>query len=160
MAEDARFEDGAVRPIRLKAEDAEDLTALSALVQDGVLPVEEMRWDRNARRFALLVNRFRWEDAAAAERAGRAYERVQSVLSIDSVLAVRRTGFDPSDTDQVVSLLGLTFEPGADGSGRVVLMLAGDGAIGVEVECLDVMLTDVTRPYRAVSGKAPDHPLD
>lgn len=160
MSGDARFEDGALRPLRLLAQDADDLMAISALVQDSVLPAAEMRWDRTARRFALLVNRFRWEDAEGAKRAGRAFERVQAVLSVQSVLTVRRSGFDPSDTDQVISLLGLTFEPGADGAGRVVLTLAGDGAIGVDVECLDVTLVDVTRPYQSVSGKAPDHATD
>ena len=35
--------------------------------------------------------------------------------------------------------------------------LAGDGAIALEVEALDVRLDDVTRPYRAPSGKVPNH---
>jgi hypothetical protein len=39
----------------------------------------------------------------------------------------------------------------------VVLTLAGDGAIGVDVEALDVILRDVTRPYVAPSGKVPAH---
>ena len=57
----------------------------------------------------------------------------------------------------VLSLLSVAFEPGEDGTGRVVLTLAGDGAIGVDVEALEVTLRDVTRPYRAVSGKIPEH---
>jgi hypothetical protein len=36
-------------------------------------------------------------------------------------------------------------------------MLAGDGAIRLEVEALEVILRDVTRPYRAPSGKVPRH---
>ena len=39
-----------------------------------------------------------------------------------------------------------------------MLTLAGDGAIALEVEALEVTLQDVTRPYRAPSGKAPAHP--
>ena len=35
------------------------------------------------RRFSLLVNRFRWEDAPAAERQGRPFERVQALLAVD-----------------------------------------------------------------------------
>ena len=34
---------------------------------------------------------------------------------------------------------------------------AGDGAIGLDVETLDVTLKDVTRPYVAPSRKIPDH---
>ncbi|MEL6416944.1 MAG: DUF2948 family protein, partial [Pseudomonadota bacterium] len=44
-----------------------------------------------------------------------------------------------------------------DAAGQVLLTLAGDGAIRLEVEALEVTLKDVTRPYRAPSGKAPDH---
>jgi hypothetical protein len=63
---DATFEDGNEAPLRLKALDVEDLAVLSGLVQDSVFPETEMKWDRSARRFALLLNRFRWEDADKA----------------------------------------------------------------------------------------------
>lgn len=153
---DARFEDGGEAPLRLKALDAEDLTVVSALVQDAVFPITEMRWDRARRRFALLVNRFRWEEGA---RIGEhPPERVQSVLAIEDVMAVASQGIDRDDRDAVLSLLALDWQPGEDGTGRLVLVLAGDGAIAVDVECIDVTLRDVTRPYLAPSRKVPDHP--
>ncbi len=157
MTNDARFEDGEEEPLRLKALDADDLAILSAAVQDSVFPIGEMRWQKPWRRFALLLNRFRWEDADAAKSTGRPVERVQSVLAIEDVQNVVSQGIDRSDSDMVLSLLSVTFEPGEDGMGRVLLTLAGDGAIGVDVEALEVTLRDVTRPYRAVSGKVPEH---
>jgi hypothetical protein len=33
-----------------------------------------------------------------------------------------------------------------------------DGAIAIDVECINVTLKDVTRPYVAPSRKAPNHP--
>jgi len=42
--------------------------------------------------------------------------------------------------------------------GRVELTLAGDGVIAVDVEALELLLRDVTRPYVAPSGKVPGHP--
>jgi hypothetical protein len=39
----------------------------------------------------------------------------------------------------------------------VILTLAGDGAIALEAEALEVTLKDVTRPYLAPSGKVPNH---
>ncbi|MFD0978197.1 DUF2948 family protein [Tropicimonas aquimaris] len=154
---DATFEDGAERAVTLTAADAEDLQVLSAMVQDAVLPITEMTWESGRRRFAMLINRFRWEDRDAAERRGRAYERVQSLLLVDDVLKVATQGIDRDDEDTVLSILALTFEPGEDGTGRVVLVLAGDGAIALDVECLNVTLRDVTRPYAAPSGHAPSH---
>lgn len=155
---DATFEDGAEKPLRLKALDVEDLGVLSGFVQDAVFPGSEMKWDRNARRFALLLNRFRWEDAAHAESRKRAYERVQSVLVIEDVVRVQTQGVDPRDSDMVLSVLAATFEAGEDGGGNVLLTLAGDGAIRVEVEALEVVLKDVTRPYVAPSKAKPEHP--
>ncbi len=154
---DARFEDGGEGPLRLVAQDAEDLKVISTLVQDAVLPVTEMSHDPKRRRFALMLNRFRWEDRTQAEAVGRAYERVRSVLVIDDVLRVQSQGFDRGDKDLVLSLLALDFAPGADGTGRLTLTLAGDGAIALDVEALEVRLDDVTRPYRAPSGKVPAH---
>ncbi|MFN6925085.1 MAG: DUF2948 family protein [Tabrizicola sp.] len=154
---DAKFEDGGEAPLRLVAQDAEDLKVISALVQDAVLPVTELKYDAKRRRFALLVNRFRWEDRDQAERVGRAYERVRSVLVIEDVRKVQSFGFDRGGKDLVLSLLSMEFTPAEDGSGRVTLTLAGDGAIALDVEALEVRLDDVTRPYRAPSGKAPSH---
>lgn len=157
MNGDARFEDGAARPLRLRALDPDDLGVISALVQDAVLTVADMNWQKRRRRFALLVNRFRWEDADRAARS-RDFERVRAVLSIEDVERVQVSGVSRNDPGLVLSVLSMTFEPGEDGAGRVLLTLAGDGAIAVTVEALEVMLQDVTRPYRAPSGKAPGHP--
>lgn len=157
---DARFEDGEDAPVRVIAQDAGDLPVISALVQDAVLHATDMTWQRPKRRFACLLNRFRWEDRAAAEAAGRGYERVRSLLVIDDVTAVRSSGFDRQDKDLVLSLLSLDWAAGADGTGTLTLVLAGDGAVQVEVEALDIALRDVTRPYLAPSGKVPQHKAD
>ena len=158
MAEDAKFEDGAERPLALKAETAEDVPVLAALVQDAVLAITDMSWQPKLRRLAFLINRFRWEDRAAAEARGRAYERVRSLLVIDGVLSVASQGLDRGDKDAVLSILDIQWKPGEDAAGRVELVLAGDGGIAAEVECLDLTLKDVTRPYVAPSGKVPGHP--
>ena len=106
----------------------------------------------------MLLNRFRWEDDTNAERRGRAYERVRAVLSIDDVEAVKSQGIERSDKDMILSALALTFEPGEDGTGRLELTLAGDGALSFDVESLNVTLVDVTRPYVAPSRARPGHP--
>ena len=154
---DARFEDSAEGPLRLVAQDAEGLSVLSALLQDAVFPITEMRFAVKRRRFALLLNRFRWEDRDAAERAQRRYERVQSLLVFEDVLSVQSQGIDRGEVETVLSLLELRFVPGADGTGRIELVLAGDGAIALQVEALDATLRDVSRPYRAPSGRVPQH---
>lgn len=157
---DARFEDATDGPLRLKAESAEDVAVLSALLQDAVGKVGDVVWMKRRRRLAVFLNRFRWEDRDAAARAGRPFERVRSALMIEHALAVRAAGVSPSQKDLAVSLLSIRFEPGEDCSGIVRLVLAGDGEIEIDVECLEITLADMTRPYVAPSGKAPEHALD
>jgi len=154
MQDDARFEDGQEKPLNLGAFDADDLKVLSALAQDAVFPVGEMRWQASERRFALLLNRFRWEDDGR-DRHGA--ERVQSVLVIDNVQKVASQGIDRSDKEMILSLLSIDWQPGEDADGVLELTLAGDGAIRLQVEALELSLRDVTRPYRAPSGNTPDH---
>ncbi len=158
MTEDARFEDGGERPLRLKAEDAEDLQVVAALVQDAIFPATEMTWQAGQRRFALLLNRFRWEDQEGATKARRAVERVQSVLAFDDVAGVQSQGVTRGDADTILSILTLEFEAGDDGAGRMIMTLAGDGGIALAVESVNVTLQDVTRPYIAPSRKTPEHP--
>lgn len=159
MVEDARFEDVQPEaPLRLRAEAKEDLAVISTLLQDAVTQTADISWLRKKHRFVLLVNRFRWEDREAAERQNRPYERVQSMLVVNSVLSSKSQGVDPVDKDTVLALLQVEFEPGEDGAGRVLLNFAGDGALALDVECLDVTLKDVSRPYVARSQTLPQHP--
>lgn len=154
MSEDARFEDGAEKPLYLGAMDADDLQVISSLVQDAIFPVTEIRWLAAEQRFAILLNRFRWEDKGHGRHAP---ERVQSVLAFDTVFAVSSQGIDRKQTDIILSLLSLTYETPDDGSGLLTLTLAGDGAIRLRVETVEATLKDVTRPYRAPSGSIPEH---
>ncbi|MFC3059638.1 DUF2948 family protein [Paenirhodobacter populi] len=154
---DARFEDGAEGPLALRAETPEDLSVIAALVQDAVFTLADIAWEAKSHRLAFLVNRFRWEDKAKAEAEKRPYERVRALLVFSDVTRVASQGIDRNDRETVVSLLDLQWAEGAQGSGTLTLILAGDGAIAISVECLSIDLRDVTRPYRAVSGEAPRH---
>lgn len=154
---DARFSDADAAPLHLGAADADDLRVVSALLQDAVLSVADIAFDSKARRLALLVNRFRWEEPAIAE--GRApAERVRALLLVNDALAVRSDGFDKSDGALVLSLLSLDWQPGADGTGVLTLVFSGDGQLAVEAESINLDLRDVTATYAAPSGKVPRHP--
>ena len=158
MTTDAKFEDGGEAPLNIGALDSEDLTVISAMVQDAVLPIGEISWQAKQRRLALLINRFRWEDKTNAERQGRPVERVQSLLAFDTVLSVASQGLDRSQKDLVLSVLSITMENAENGDCYLTVTLAGDGALRIRVEAVEVHLRDVTRPYAAPSRKSPHHP--
>ncbi len=151
---DARFEDGGEHPLNLGALEAADLEVISALAQDAVFPISEMRYEAKARRFALLINRFRWEDKGLERHKP---ERVQALLVFENVLGVASQGVDRGEADMVFSLLTISWEPRDEVSGDVILTLAGDGAIKLSCEALEASLKDVTRPYVAPSKAVPRH---
>tara|TARA_R110002072_G_scaffold79911_6_gene183932 strand:- start:654 stop:1139 length:486 start_codon:yes stop_codon:yes gene_type:complete len=160
MTQDARFEDGREAPLNLGALDADDLAVIASLTQDAVFPASEMRWHRKGARFALLLNRVRWEDEGQNNPAParHAPERVQSVLMFNNVRGIASQGVPKADTDTILSLLDISFEQTDAPSGNIILTLAGDGAIRLDVEALEATLKDVTKPYVAPSKKLPHHP--
>ena len=52
--------------LKLRAHDADDLQVMAALLQDAIVPVSEMLFLPNAKRFILVANRFRWAEAGIA----------------------------------------------------------------------------------------------
>lgn len=152
---DARFEDAAGAPLNLGAMDPDDLQVLSALLQDAVLTVADVAWQKRHQRLTLLVNRLRREDGVHVSPP----ERVRALLAVENVIGVSSQGISRDDPELVLSILAVSFEPTEEGAGHVVFTLAGDGALRAQVEALELRLRDVTRPYQAVSGKTPDHEL-
>ena len=159
MGTDARFEDAPPtdRPLRLRAEDRDDLVIVSSLLQDAVARIGDIRWLAGRRRLVLLANRFRWEDAPRAERERRPFERVRTALTVEGVLRLRAHGVDPGERDGVTSILALRWEDGGEGAGRLTVCLADGAEIVAETEMLDVTLVDLTRPWEARAGRMPRH---
>jgi len=136
-------------PLRLLAEDAEDLAVISAAVQDAVAHVGDLEWDAKGRRFTLALNRYRWE-APGMLLGGR----VRSGLQFGSVLAVRSRNLRREPAEAVVELLAVSFEPGEAPGGEIRLAFAGGGDLILTVECVDAALADISTPWPTPSTPA------
>jgi hypothetical protein len=141
------------RPMRLVAEDAEDLRVLSAVLQDSVAKIGDFAHLPAQRRFAFVANRFCWE-TVGGRRAGP-FLRVRAGAHFDDVVAVRQHNLRLDAKDAVVDLLAIRFAPSSDGAGVVTLDFAGGGAIRLEVESVNAMLVDISDPWR--TQQRPDH---
>ena len=139
----------AVPPLRLLAQDAEDLAVISAALQDAVAKIGDITFDARARRLTLAFNRFRWE------ASGKTRERVRSGLQLGGVMTVRSRNLRRDAKGAVVELLALTFEPGEAPGGAIVLTFAGGGDLRAEVECIEAVLADVSTPWP--TPRAPTH---
>ena len=125
--------------LKLRAEDEEDLAVISSCLQDALVPLADMRYERAAGRFVFAVNRFRWE----ASR-GNTFERVACGISFEGVRKVSLRGIAQSRRDQPLELLAVVAEEG----GRAVrLVFAGGGVIRLEVDALHCRLEDFGEPW-------------
>lgn len=138
-----------VPPLRLLAQDADDLSVISAALQDAVAKIGDIRFEPGARRLTLAVNRFRWE------AGGKAGERVRSGLQLGGVQSVKSRNLRREAKKAVVELLAVTFEPGEAPGGAVVFTFAGGGDLRADVECVEAILADVSNPWP--TPRAPAH---
>jgi hypothetical protein len=140
-----------VQPTRLMAKDADDLAVVASCLQDALVPLAEMRFLKPEKRFVMLVNRFRWEQAdprksdgkgragdASFADAGSGNQRINSGVCIDRVTSVRSRGIDREKPAKFLSLMTLNL----DGQGTLNLVFAGGGVIQLEIEGPSVFLQD------------------
>ncbi len=128
------------KPLKLRAEDAEDLAILSAALQDAAVPISDMRYFPDDRRFMMAVSRYRWEgDRAGAAGGG---ERITTAVIFDHVGRVRRRGIEQEDGDRILALLAIEA-----GEGVVDLLFSGGAAVRLEIEKLSCRLDDFGQPW-------------
>ncbi len=145
-------------PLKLIALDAEDLSVLSAHLQDAVLRVADMVYQPRERRFVAIANRFDWALAAKSTVKGSSeFVRHRSAIRIEHIKAAKLQGIDLKATQQTLALLAVEFHPaGAETpEGDILLLFAGGGGIRLTVECIEAQLEDLGAAWAARSK--PDH---
>ncbi len=134
-----------VEPLRLLAEDADDLHIISAALQDAILRPVDIVWEPSSRRVTLKLSRFCWECGGT---------RVMAAMQFGDVIAVKSRRL-PRLPESALELLAMEFAPDEAPGGRVILMFAGGGDLRIDVECLDAVLTDLSERWPA--KLAPSH---
>ena len=130
------------QPLKLRATDDEDFAILAAFLQDALVPIAEMDFIAAERRFALVVNRFRWENCDQSHADCGAFERVNCGVDFEGVTGVRHRNIDRADRGQVLDLLTIEVEAGA-----VNLLFAGGGVISLEMERVHCLVQDIGEPW-------------
>lgn len=140
-------------PLRLHALDEEDLSVISAHLQDAVIKVKDMAFLPKTKRFALLAARFDWPGTSQGKM-----QRCYTGLHFERVLKAQVTGFAQSAGETCLNLLSIHFIADDPPAGHVRLTFSGGAAVKLDVECLEAQMRDLTGPWPA-KGQ-PGHPLD
>ncbi|MBX9588648.1 MAG: DUF2948 family protein [Hyphomonadaceae bacterium] len=145
--------------LKLIALDADDLSVISAHLQDAVLHVGDLAYLPRESRFAAITNRFDWVDALKGGTSGDAtFARRRTALRFERVLGAQVQGIDLKNKGTVLSLLAIGFEPADAPEGDVILHFSEGRAIRLRVECIEAELKDLGPVWQAASK--PQHPDD
>jgi hypothetical protein len=143
MAETASASPTTFKPLRLLAEDADDLAIIAAALEEAEARIGDIEWESTGRRLTVAFDRLRRE---AAENPA---ERVHSGFQLGGVLGVKTRHLDRSEPDAVLQLLNMSFEAGETPGGVVTFAFTGDADLAATVECIDAALADVSEPWAA-----------
>jgi hypothetical protein len=140
--------------LKLRARDADDLQVLSACLQDAILPISDMTFERAARRFVLVANRFCWE---RVDDRDEAFDRVNCGVIFERVNAVKLRRIDRNDRSLLLSLLAISLDE-QPGGAAITLVCAGNRDIRLETDGIACQLEDVEAPWP--TRNRPYHILD
>jgi len=135
-------------PLKLRAEDQDDIVVFSALLQDAVVLVGDMAFLPEDRRFVMVGDRLR-----RGAFSSRKNERIRCGICFDHVIAVRSQGFRSRDLARLLVLLALMID------GRILqLDFAGGLGLRLEIETVLCHLEDIGEPRPTRSH--PLHPIE
>lgn len=139
------------KPLKLIAQAGADIAVISAYLQDAVVARADMAYLKEQRVFALVGNRYKWEEPEAQLRV-RMGLRCHGVAAVQYKPLAAQAG--------ILSLMCLSFYPktATSSEGQLHLVFAGAGEIRLDVEACEVILEDIGEPWPA-RGR-PQHDVD
>lgn len=138
-------------PLRLLANDHEDLTIIAAHLQDALLPLVSMVYEPKNSTFTLLANRFCWEYPAIEHEGTPMYHRVHSGLCFRNVEKVHHRGFHRKGNTRILNLLTLQATKGDS----INLICSEGHEIRLKTNDLHCHLGDLHHPWP--TRKKPTH---
>lgn len=122
--------------LKLIALDHEDLTVISAHMQDAQLCIGDMTYIPEKQRFVLAARR------ALHAESSSSIQTCYSGVHFDRVKAVRLLHIDQSRQEDVLTFIGILFEAENPPGGKITLLFKNDKSIQLDVECIEVQFRD------------------
>jgi hypothetical protein len=138
--------------LKLRCADAEDIVVLSSLLQDALVPLAEVAWLPEERRFVFVASRFIWEeclDVTLPPEEARIdlYSRCNFGVTFETVAAVRSRGIDLADRNRILELLVVRTHEAGSGKIAIEMVFAGGAAIQLEADEIRAHGQDFGEPW-------------
>ncbi|MBI2706854.1 MAG: DUF2948 family protein [Proteobacteria bacterium] len=132
-------------PLRMIAQDGDDLHVIAACLQDALVPLSGLEYDKEGGHFHLVANRFCWEcESDDKDKGISCYTRVPAGLAFHHVTEVQKKGLDLHNTSELVNLLTIH---NVENGNCIHLVFSGGSEIKLTVDKLSCHLKDMDEPY-------------
>ena len=126
--------------LKLIARTAEELSVVSAHLQDAIANVSDIANLKKNKIFLLQLNRFMWEDVERG--VFRKNKRIRTILKFENVIKVHSKNINPSKKDNFLDFLTIETNKMPDNNYEMNIVFAGDAIIKVITEVIEVTLDD------------------
>ena len=137
--------------LKLKAQDKDDLTIISAYLQDAVTVVGDFSYSPKTRIFAVMLNRYVWENHKSSQDGdgNKNCHRIRTGCHFENVIKVTSQNIEQKDKKHILELLAIESEELENGYMAIDLIFAGDEVIRLEAELIEASMQDIGEPYAA-----------
>lgn len=137
-----------MKKLKLRAEDTEDLTILSAYLQDAITMMGDITYLHESRRFVMMLNRYVWENRCPdtgniLPEKGIPCSRIRTGLNFDDVLKISSMNIATSLKEHPLELLAIEGHQLKDETFHVDFIFSGDGIIRLDCEMISAHMQDI-----------------
>ena len=126
--------------LKLIARTKEDLSVVSAYLQDSIASVSDIANLKKNKIFIMQLNRFMWEDVERG--VFRKNKRIRTILKFENVLKILSKNINQLSKNKFLDFLAIETNVTPDNNYEMKIIFAGDAIIKVISEVIEVTLDD------------------
>ena len=134
-----------VKNLKLSATSVEDLSVISAHLQDAIVSIQDIANLKKNKIFLIQLNRFMWEDVEKG--VFRKNKRTRTVLKFDNIISVSSKNINIKNNEKFLDFLTIESILLPDRNYEIKLIFSGDSVIKIKTEVIDVTLDDQGLPW-------------
>lgn len=140
--------------LKLRAEDMEDITIMSAYLQDAITIMGDITYLHQSRRFVMMLNRYVWENRCPETGDTLSSDcppcsRIRTGLHFDDVLKISSQNVTTSLKGHPLELLSIEAEKLENDTYLVDIIFAGNSVIRLTCEMISAHMQDIGKSWPA-----------
>ena len=136
--------------LKLAIKDQDDLLVLSSLLQDATVLIGDMGYDADRGQFMMVAARYCHDDQDGGTDDSEMGHRRLMGINFDQIKGLKRKGFSPHDSDDVLNLLAIQAE-----DDHIDMIFAGAAMLRLECDAIRVYAADLGEGWS--TGFEPKH---